>query len=185
MYTTKNNLLRNTRAYLIGHMQYVDGKGWREKIKETFDGSGIKFYDPYYKPFLHDVPEDDASRAEMIRWMKTEQYDIVAQRMKEVRGFDLRLCDICDWFVAVIKPSVASWGSAEEITTIVREKKPLFLVIDDPLGKKATPLWLMGTIPHKYIYNSLDEVITTIKAIDEGIIQLTSERWKLLKMDLR
>ena len=80
---------------------------------------------------------------------------------------------------------MASWGSAEEITTIVREKKPLFLDIDDPLGKKATPLWLMGTIPHKYIYNSLDEVITTIKAIDEGIIQLTSERWKLLKMDLR
>jgi hypothetical protein len=166
-------------------MQYANGRGWRGIVKDTFKDTGINFIDPYYKPFVHDVPEDDDSRAEMHHWMETEQYDLVANRMKDVRSLDLRLCDICDWFIAVIKPSVASWGSAEEITTVIREKKPLFLVIDDPKGKKATPLWLMSIMPHKYIYNNLDEVIQTVKAIDDGIIKMSSDRWKLLLPKLR
>lgn len=166
-------------------MQYADGRAWRETIKDTFKDSSIKFLDPYHKPFVHDIPEDENARAEMLHWMDTEQYDLVAQRMKAVRGYDLRLCDICDWFVAVIKPSVASWGSAEEITTIIKEKKPLFLIIDDPKGKKATPLWLMGIMPHKYIYNNLNEAIETIQAIDDGIIKMSSDRFKLLKPEMR
>ena len=178
-------LLKNTRCYLIGGMQYTNGRGWRDIIKETFKESGIRFYDPYHKPFVHDIPEDETSRADMLHWMETEQYDLVAQRMKEVRGYDLRLCDVCDWFIAVIKPPIASWGSAEEITTVIREKKPLFLIIDDPRGKKATPLWLMGVMPHKYIYNTLEEAIQTIKYIDCGIVKMSSDRWKLLKPELR
>jgi hypothetical protein len=97
----------------------------------------------------------------------------------------LRLCDICDWFIAVIKPKVASWGSAEEVTTVIREKKPLFLVVDDPKGKKACPLWLFGVLPHKYIYSSLDEALEMIKAIDDGIVKMSSDRWKLLKLECR
>lgn len=182
---TSSNLLKGTRCYLIGHMQYANGRGWREIVKDTFKDTGIKFIDPYYKPFIHDVPEDDDSRAEMYHWMETEQYDLVASRMKDVRSLDLRLCDICDWFIAVIKPSVASWGSSEEITTVIREKKPLFLVIDDPLGKRATPLWLMAIMPHKYIYNNIDEVIQTVEAIDDGIVKMSSDRWKLLLPELR
>lgn len=180
-----SNVLRGTRCYLIGHMQYANGRGWRQHVKETFKDTGIKFFDPYYKPFVHDVPEDEKSRDEMHHWMATEQYDLVASRMKDVRSLDLRLCDICDWFIAVIKPSVASWGSAEEITTIIREKKPLFLVIDDPQGKKATPLWLMAIMPHKYIYNNVDEVIQTVTAIDNGIVKMSSDRFKLLKPEYR
>ena len=181
----KENLLRNTRCYLIGHMQYSDGRGWRDTVKTVLADRNIKFYDPYHKPFVHDVPEDENSRKEMLHWLETEQYDLVAHRMKQVRSYDLRLCDICDWFIAVIKPTIASWGSAEEITTIIREKKPLFLVIDDPRGKKATPLWLLGALPHKYVYDSLDEAIETIKNIDTGAVKMSSDRWKLLQPHLR
>lgn len=177
--------LNNTRCYLIGPMQYSNGREWRSLTTEILKSHGVKVYDPYYKPFIDNVPEDENSRVEMLHWMETEQYDLVSQRMKRVRGYDLRLCDICDWFIAVIKPSVASWGSAEEITTVIREKKPLFLVIDDPKGKKATPLWLMAIMPHKYIYNTLDEVIQTVKAIDAGIVRMSSDRWKLLKPEKR
>lgn len=181
----QNHLLKDTRCYLIGHMQYVNGRGWRDSVKTEFKDSGIKFYDPYHKPFVHDIPEDENSRSEMLHWMETGQYDLVAQRMKDVRGYDLRLCDICDWFIAVIKPTIASWGSAEEITTVIREKKPLFLIIDDPKGKRATPLWLMSIMPHKYIYNSLEEALETIRGIDSGIIKMSSDRWKLLLPELR
>jgi hypothetical protein len=181
----KKNILKNTRCYLIGHMEFLNGRGWRETTKKELGGRKIKFFDPYFKPFLDDVPEDEASRQEMMHWRETEQYDLVAERMKSVRGYDLRLCDVCDWFIAVINPKVASWGSSEEVTTLIREKKPVFLVIDDPKGKKACPLWLFGVLPHKYIYNNLNEVLETVKAIDDGIIKINSDRWKLLKPSLR
>lgn len=179
----KKNLLLNTRSYLIGHMQYVNGAGWRDKVKSVLGPRGIKFYDPYHKPFVHDIPEDDSSREQMLHWMETEQYELVQQRMWAVRGYDLRLCDVCDFFIAHLIPNVASWGSAEEISTVIRQKKPLFLSIEG--GKKKTPLWLMGVVPHKYIYDSIDEVIQTIQYIDDGIIKMTSDRWKLLKPELR
>lgn len=180
---TSRNLLKDTRCYLIGHMQYMNGEGWRDRVKATLSSRGIKFYDPYHKPFVHDIPEDESSREEMLHWMDTEQYDLVQQRMWAVRGYDLRLCDVCDFFIAHLIPNVASWGSAEEISNIIRQKKPLFLSIEG--GKKKTPLWLMGVVPHKYIYNNIEEVIQTIQYIDDGIIRLTSDRWKLLKLEYR
>ena len=185
MDSTHKNILKHTRCYLIGAMEFQDGKGWRTQIEKELKGRNITFFNPYVKPYLHNIPEDDSSRNEMKHWRETEQYDLVAQRMKEVRGYDLRLCDISDWFIAVINPSIASWGSAEEISVLIKQKKPIFLVIDDPLGKRACPLWLFGVLPHKYIYSSLTEAINTIKAIDDGFLQLSSDRWKLLREDLR
>ena len=179
------NLLRDTQCYLIGHMQYVNGESWRDDFTPFASRLGIKIYDPYHKPFVQDIPEDEMSRKEMLHWMETRQYDLVSARMKDVRGYDLRCCDKCDFFVAVIKPKIASWGSAEEITTVIRAKKPLFLVIDDPKGKRATPLWLMGIMPHKYIYNTLDEVKEMVTAIDLGIVKMSSDRWKLFKKNKR
>ena len=181
----KVNFLCKTRCYLIGSMEFVNGEGWRNTVKSKLDGRNITFFDPYHKPFIDDVPEDDASRKDMLHWRETEQYDLVAQRMKQVRAYDLRLCDISDWFIAVIKPSIASWGSAEEITTLIREKKTIFLVIDDPKGKRACPLWLFGVLPHKYIYDSLDDAINTIKANDDGIVRISNDSFKLLKPEMR
>jgi hypothetical protein len=181
----KKNILCKTRAYLIGSMEFSNGEGWRNKVKKDLGDRNITFFDPYHKPFLEETPEDDTARKEMLHWRETEQYDLVTSRMKQVRAYDLRLCDISDWFIAVIKPSVASWGSAEEITTLIRQKKCLFLVIDDPKGKRACPLWLFGTLPHKYIYDTLDSAIETIKAIDDGIVKVSNDRLKLLKEELR
>jgi len=181
--TSVPNLLRRTRCYLIGHMQYSDGRGWRDIVKNSLGDKNITFFDPYHKPFVHEIPEDENARGEMDRWMETEQYDLVQQRMWHVRSHDLRLCDICDFFIAHLIPEKASWGSAEEITTVIRQKKPLFLSIEG--GKKKTPLWLMGIMPHKYIYNNIDEIMQTVQYIDEGIIKMSSDRWKLLKPELR
>jgi hypothetical protein len=183
---SNKNLLKKTKAYLCGAMQYAtDGKSWRETVKSELKPLDVTFFDPYYKPFIHDTPEDDNSRAEMLHWMETEQYDLVTERMKRVRGYDLRLVDLSDWFLCVIKPSVASWGTAEELSVIVREQKPIFIVIDDPRGKKACPLWLLSMISHKYIYDSLDEVLDIVKSIDSGIVKMNSDKWRLLKYDLR
>jgi hypothetical protein len=166
-------------------MQYQDGRGWREIVKQKLGDRGIKFFDPYHKPFIHDIPEDENAREEMKHWMSTEQYDLVQARMKKVVKCDHTLCQICDFFIACITPEVASWGSADEITNVFDSGKPLFLVINHPDGKKATPLWLMGRIDHKYIYNTVEEAINTIKFIDSGIIKMTSDHWNLLATDQR
>ena len=177
------NLLEKTKTYLVGHMQYVSGRDWREEITEKLSELKITCFDPYKKPFMRDVEEDEASRIEMETWMKTKQYDRVTERMKTVRSYDLNLVDRSDFIVAHLVPDVASWGSAEEIVTAVRMKKPIFISMEG--GKAKTPLWMLGMLPHKYIYNSLDEVTEMLYAIDNGSKPIDSDRWRLLQKKFR
>lgn len=177
------NQLENTKTYLVGHMQYLSGRNWREEISESLAGLKITCFDPYKKPFIKDVEEDEASRQEMEGWMKTKQYDRASERMKTVRSYDLNLVDRSDFIIAHLVPEVASWGSAEEIVTAVRMKKPIFISMEG--GKAKTPLWLLGMLPHKYIYNSLDEIVDMLYAIDNGTKSIDSDRWRLLKKEYR
>jgi len=178
-----SNLLYKTKTYLVGHMQYLSGRDWREEVTEKLAPLSITCFDPYKKPFVKDVEEDEASRLEMETWMKTKQYDRVSERMKTVRSYDLNLVDRSDFIIAHLVPDVASWGSAEEITTAIRMKKPTFISMEG--GKSKAPLWLLGMLPHKYIYNSLDEVTEMLYAIDNGIKPIDSDRWRLLRKEYR
>ena len=164
-------------------MQYLSGRDWREEITEKLTPLSISCFNPYKKPFLKDVAEDEASRHDMETWMKTKQYDRVTDKMKIVRSYDLNLVDRSDFIIAHLVPDVASWGSAEEIVTAVRMKKPIFISMEG--GKSKTPLWMLAMFPHKYIYNSIEEVVDMIKKIDNGEVRLDSGRWKLLKKEYR
>ena len=177
------NLLSNTKTYLVGHMQYVSGRNWREEITEKLAKIDITCFDPYKKPFVKDVAEDEASRKEMEVWLKTKQYDRLTEKFKTVRAYDLNLVDRSDFIIAHLVPEVASWGSAEEIVTAVRMKKPIFISMEG--GKSKTPLWMFGMLPHKYIYNSLDEVVDMLYAIDNGSKPIDSDRWRLLRKEFR
>jgi len=177
------NLLYKTKTYLVGHMQYLSGRDWREEVAEKLSPLNITCFDPYKKPFVKDVEEDEASRVEMEEWMATGQFDKVAERMKTVRSYDLNLVDRSDFIIAHIVPDVASWGSAEEITTAIRMKKPTFISVQG--GKSKAPLWLLGMLPHKYIYNSLDGIIKMLYDIDIEKKPIDSDRWRLLQKQFR
>ena len=177
------NLLYKTKTYLVGHMQYVSGRDWRKDVTDKLKPLCITCFNPYEKPFIKDVEEDEASREEMETWMRTKQYDRVTDRMKMVRAYDLNLVDRSDFLIAHLVPDVASWGSAEEIVTAVREKKPVFVSMEG--GKSKTPLWMLGMFPHKYIYNSLDEIVEMLYAIDSGNKPIDSDRWRLLRKEFR
>lgn len=178
-----SNILYKTKTYLVGHMQYLSGRDWREEVTEKLTPLSITCFDPYKKPFIKDVAEDEASRKDMETWMKTKQYDRVTDKMKTVRAYDLNLVDRSDFIIAHLVPDVASWGSAEEIVTAVRMKKPIFISMEG--GKAKTPLWMLGMLPHKYIYNSLDEVIEMLYAIDNEDKPIDSDRWRLLRKEYR
>lgn len=176
-------MLNGTRLYTIGAMEYEDGQGWRNTVKTVLEPLGITVFDPYHKPFVNEIKEDQEARTSLKDWMDTGQWDKVAERMKDVRRDDLRLVDLSDFFIVYINPKIPSWGSAEEIYWGNRLKKPIFLFVEG--GKSKTPLWIMGTIPHKYIYGSLDEILETIKKINSGEKSIDSDRWRLLKPEFR
>ncbi len=177
------NILQNTRTYLVGHMQYATGRDWREQVTNDLTPLGIKIFNPYDKPFVKDVKEDEDTRLSLDHCQKHGYFNDVAERMKLVRSYDLNLVDRSDFIIAHLLPEVASWGSAEEIVTAVRMKKPIFISMEG--GKHATPLWMMGMFPHHYIYDSIEEVVGMIKQIDSGAKKIDSDRWRLLKKDLR
>lgn len=177
------NLLRGTRTYLCGHMEYGNGEGWRNEIKKVLNPMGVTCFDPYHKPFINERPEDEKVRAGLKQMMMDGKYDEVADWIKEVRCDDLRLVDISDFLIVGIDPKIPSWGTPEELYWGNREKKPIFLFIEG--GKKLCPLWLMGTIPHKYIYDNHLQVIDMLKNIDSGAKPLDNGRWRLLREEYR
>ena len=40
------NLLEKTKTYLVGHMQYADGKDWRKQVEEELDKLNIITFNP-------------------------------------------------------------------------------------------------------------------------------------------
>ena len=177
------NVLFKTRTYLVGHMQYASGRDWRAYAEEELAKLNIITFNPYNKPFVKDVEEDEDARLSLAHCQKNGYFNDVAKRMSLVRSYDLNLVDRSDFIIAHLLPEVASWGSAEELVTAVRMKKPIFISMEG--GKHATPLWMMGMIPHHYIYDSIEEVVGMIKQIDSGEKKIDSDRWRLLKKELR
>lgn len=177
------NLLKGTTTYLVGHMQYGDGTAWRDYVKEEFEDMGIRCFDPYHKPFLDDVDESTLARAKLLKSIEEGEFESVTKRMKKVRGYDLNLVDRCDFITAYLDITIPTCGTWEEIFWANRLKKPVFLVVAG--GKKKTPLWLFGTMPHKYIYDNFHQVVGIIKSIDNGTKKLDSNRWRLLRPEYR
>tara|TARA_Y100000004_G_scaffold91563_1_gene102595 strand:+ start:2942 stop:3478 length:537 start_codon:yes stop_codon:yes gene_type:complete len=177
------NLLENTKTYLVGHMQYANGEDWRKRVEVELQKLKIITFNPYRKPFVKDVEEDDNARQKMAEDMSNGFYGDVAKRMHVIRNYDLNLVDRSDFIIANILPEVASWGSAEELVTAVRMKKPIFISMEG--GKAKTPLWILGMLPHHYIYDNIDQILQMIKKIDSGKKAIDSDRWRLLRKELR
>lgn len=177
-----NNLLK-IKCYLMGPMEYLDGQYWRIDIKKKLQSTGITFFDPYFKPFINEIKEDEEARRNLKTWMANSEFDQVCERMKQVRSDDLRLCDLSDFGIIHLSPSIPTFGTMEELSWFTRCKKPTFVFVDG--GKVKTPLWIMGMIPHKYIYNSMDEVVDVLLRIDSGEKVLDNGRWRLLRQEYR
>ena len=73
----EGNLLCKTRCYLVGHMQYVNGRDWRDMTTKRFNKMNITCFNPYEKPFVKDVEEDEARRAEMLEMMRNSAVENV------------------------------------------------------------------------------------------------------------
>lgn len=178
-----SNILYRTRTYLVGHMQYSSGEDWRSYVESELNPLGIITYNPYSKPFVKDLQEDDDARNFFDKQAELGNYDYLQDKMRQIRNYDLNLVDRSDFIIARIIPEVPSYGSSEELAIAARMKKPIFLAVEG--GKKKAPHWLWGMLPHKYFYDSVEQIVEKVKDIDSGKIEIDSDRWRLLVKELR
>ena len=177
------NVLYRTKTYLAGPMQYKNGEGWRNKIQPVLEKMGIIVFNPYHKPFLKDIQENDDIKKHLDELLEGGHFDEVQARMKEIRAYDLNLVDRSDFIIVYIDPKTPTFGTVEEMVTAVKMKRPTFIAIEG--GKKCCPLWLLGMFPHKYIYDSIDDIMNMVIKIDDGEKEIDSDRWRLLKKEFR
>lgn len=182
MNAQKQGVLYNTTCTVIGPMQYADGRTVRQRLKREMGKYGITVYDHYKKPFISAAEEDEVTRLQFKRWLENEEYDKLSEK-KHIRTFDLKLIDISDFIVVIFDPLTLTIGTWEEFFWANRLKKPIFFV--NTGGKKNTPYWIFWTIPHKYIYSSIEEMLFVINKINNGEHPIDNARWKLLKMEYR
>ena len=177
------NVLNKTKVYLIGFMEYGDGRGWREDMTPFLRAMGVTVFDPYKKPFINAPEEDATTHAKMEELMEAGEYDEVAAHFKQVRAFDLSMVDRSDFIICYLNPSVPTYGTVEELVTAVRMRRPVFVAVEG--GKKKVPKWLLGMMPHKYIYDSLEDIKGVLARIDTGDKEIDSDRWRLFSPELR
>jgi len=177
------NVLYKTKTYLVGPMQYRNGEDWRTYVQNILQKRCITVFNPYHKPFIKDVQEGDVVRKSTTELLEQEKYDEVVEVFKPIRSYDLAMVDRSDFIIANIIPEVPTIGTVEEIVTAVRMKKPIFMAVEG--GKKKCPLWFFGMFPHKYIYNNLDDLVDMVCRIDDGIQEIDSDRWRLLRKEYR
>lgn len=176
-------ILNKTKTYLIGPMEFEDGRAWRDDISDFLSKRGITIFDPYKKPFIGAFSESVEDRESLIEKRSNGRLGEIHEHMKMVRAQDLSMVDRSDFLICFISPNVPTFGTIEELVTAVRAKRPVFIVVDG--GKNTTPLWLLGMFPPKYFYNSFEEVKDMLALIDDGKVEIDSDRWRLLKPELR
>jgi hypothetical protein len=178
---TETHLLYRVRSYLVGQMQYFNGAPWRDIVQAELEKMGVVVFNPYFHPFINSVSEDNNATAKLKELVSQNKYDEAAVIVKKIRGEDLRMVDLCDFVFCYINPKFPTCGAWEELFWANRMKKPIFLVIEG--GKKEVPLWLLGALPHKYIYDDIDSAIKMLKNIHTGKTPIDSDRWRLLRKD--
>lgn len=176
-------LLYRTRTYLAGNLEFSsETTNWRTQVKQELEPLGIICFDPMQGNFINDQDESDEYRNKIISQRESGNWEEVQNFMKGVIEKDLRLIDIVDFVIFKFEFDKPTYGTTHELIMAQAEKKPIFVVADD---KRKVPLWLVGLLPEKYIYDSIESVISTVKLINSGEKPIDSRRWHLLKEKYR
>jgi hypothetical protein len=138
------NLLRESRVYLSGPMDFVASRanekkfGWRNRVSEFLRGFGVTVFDPWNKPDVRGFHEygceDDKSSAEREKWKwesgKTgaEARAYCAEKFWPSLHIDLRMVDTSDFLIAYCPTNIYSVGTPHEIILARQERKPVLFV---------------------------------------------------------
>lgn len=177
----KINRLKNQRVYLAGAIDRVadKGVGWRTAITPFLKNMGVIVLDPLKKTCDIGLENDDIHKLKQ-EYKDSEQYDKLAEIMKEVRNTDLRMVDISDFLIVTINIEHHACGTYEETTLANRSKKPILIHMEQ--GKKHAPDWLFGKVPHQWFFSSWGDLKDYLEHINSGDLIKTYNRWKFFNL---
>lgn len=176
------NLLKKTKCYSIGSMENGDDNvSWRHALEMELQKMGVTCFNPYSHPFIRQI--DEGQQVKLQRLREKEDLNNLQERMKEIRRYDLSMVDKSDFIICKIDPLVPTYGTIDELVMAESLNRPVFICVEG--GKRKAPLWLYSLCPHKYMYNSVDEIVQVLRGIDDGSIPTDSKRWRLLKYEYR
>jgi hypothetical protein len=140
----KPNLLRNSRVYLSGPMDFVASRevekkfGWRNRVSEFLQTFGVTVFDPWFKPEIQGVKEygreDETTAKVRAQWSFDPSEKGASARASCADHFwpalhmDLRMVDTSDFIVAYVPTNVYSVGTPHEIILCRSERKPVLFV---------------------------------------------------------
>lgn len=176
-------------CYLSGPMECVADHGveWRRNFIQMAWAAGldIDFIDPTNKPGGDElkIGEEKGHQSQLQSegdFLKLRDY------VARYRRFDLRFVDLSDFLVAVIDPTVHMCGTYDEVFTAERQHKPTFFICEG--GLKNLPRWLFDVVELEdkakgtrcNVFETLEEVINELIALDSGVLPLSDE-WVLIR----
>lgn len=154
------------------------GESLRQEISGVLQPLGIEVWDHYNRPYRGNIDESSETHDLLKEYRTTGQFDKISE-YRDIRPQDLALIDKCDFVICVFEKRTFSAGTLEEFFWANRLKRPIFFVWGE--GKRQCPFWFFWTIPHKYIYSSVEEALNMIRKIHAGDKQIDSSRWRLMK----
>lgn len=177
------NVLNKIKIYTVGNMENADGRGWRNKFKDSLRETGIITYDPYCKPFESDFDEDIETHNRLKRQRANGDLEAVKKHMKSVVRADLSMVDRADCIVCFLQPDIPTYGTIHEIVMANQLRKPIFIAVEG--GVKNTPLWLLGLLPLDSFFNSIEDIVQELKKLDSGQKPMDYSRWRIFKEEFR
>lgn len=160
------NLCSGIRLYLAGPMDRVadGGKTWRKEITPKLEELGIIVLDPTDKKI--DIGFEDDNVREQINQLKRDGKLEDVKAFKDIRSCDLRMTDLADIGIFFIDTEVHLCGTYEELSYMVRAKKPTLLYIKQ--GKCDTPNWLLFGVPICHIFDDFNDMLKYLRKLDIG-----------------
>jgi len=138
------NLLKGTRVYLSGPMDFVASRaaekkhGWRNRIGEFLRHWGVTVFDPWNKPevrgFYEYGREDVDSTGARAKWTFEDSKSGAEARARcsgqfwETLHIDLRMVDTSDFVISYCPTNIYSVGTPHEIILCRDQRKPVLFV---------------------------------------------------------
>lgn len=170
--------LKFARCYLSGPMQFAKDSGiaWRKRFIVQTEHLGLEIMDPTNKPIP--CTSEIGNEKETMEYLRDhEKWEELKTFVKKFRREDLRFCDLADFLVVAIDPSIHTMGTLDEVYTAERQKKPILCIIEG--GKKKLPFWGFAVFRTNEIFESVEECIEYLNGIDNGSIPM-DDRWVLV-----
>lgn len=177
--------LDEATAYLSGSMEFAadHGVGWRRNFIKLSNEAGlnIHYIDPTNKPGGKNIKVgEDKGVQEGLQ--QAGRFQELREYVADYRRYDLRFVDISDLFIVSITPTIAQWGTANELYEAERQHKPRFAMISG--GMSRLPRWLFDVFDDNEIFEDEKAVIDHLLKLNDGSLPM-DKKWVLVRKEIR